>query len=181
MKKKLLVIALSLAILSCNTMPTNSPSSVKATSSPSPVLPKKLVDVPSLIGKTPEEVISIIGITPEKTFPWADTNSMGDLRHTYEFKDIKESVSVDFRNGKFERFHLTFLRFSFKTPEELADLFGVDLRGKTPTRTIFNEKETVQVVYEGFKLNGVKVKEITCYKVFDKMYDTFVLSMVEGS
>lgn len=158
MKKIFLIVALSLVVLSCNMMRSNSPSTVEPTPSPSPVTPKKIIDVPSLLGKTRDEIKNIIGLTP-KYVTESRTYGVHSLIDGYEFKDIG-TATIQFENGKF--IELTFNIDQIKsvildTPEQLGDMVGVDVHGKPPTT---NNTFRNEVTYDDFIINGVKVKRL---------------------
>jgi hypothetical protein len=171
MKNLLLILLLSLSVLSCNLLTRrDSPSTVQPTPSPSPVAPKKIVDVPSLIGKTPDEVKSIIGLTPKIG---TDFTSKG-VRHRdykYEFRDIG-TASIKFKNEKFDGFFIILDKFIFDTPEQLGDFFGVDVRGKTPPTTVDDT-----VFYEDLKFNGVNVKSLSLGKYAATGFNQLIMNM----
>ena len=138
-------------------------------------LPKKLVDVPSLIGKSPDEVKNIIGLTPKKDTEY-DSKGAHYRTDKYEFLDIDDAradASVKFKNGKFNKFDFSLMGLVFDTPEELADHFGIDVRGKS------TDKGSM-IGYNDFPINGVTVKRISIIQLTGtKGYGGFALYMEE--
>jgi hypothetical protein len=139
MKKLLLILALTLAVLSCGQSRNNSEITTR---------PKKLIDVPQLMGKSPDEVKSFIGREPKKV--------EGNEQH-YAFDEL-EICGLEFKNGKFNSITLEGSKFTFETPEQLGDFFGIDVRGQT-SRDLGS-----MVYFQDPTINGVKIHHVSFRK-----------------
>ena len=152
MKTTWSILLLSLAVIACNlTRNKETVSSTEPASSPKPVAVKKIFDLPAIIGKSPAEVKSIIG-PPKGEF---GNDSIGGLE--YDFDIV--SGTIHFSKGKFSDLIFTTDNFVFEKPEQFGDLFGVDLRGVTPTSDY-----DFATIFENLPIKGATVARLSIGK-----------------
>ena len=127
MKNLLPFLLVVLCVGGCNRAgsDSNSTSNTAAAnnSAKAPSKPVKQIDVPSLLGKTKDEVKKIVGSEPKAEMPeeleWRITD--------------KYDLDVNFDKGKAYKVHYTMPSgLAAGTPEEMGGLIGVDLAGKKP-------------------------------------------------
>lgn len=102
-----------------------------------------------MLGKSPDEVKKLLG--PPKDEFGSDKTSP-----SLEYEFIQGHGRIDFKKGKLDNIIFITDGFLFDTPEQFANLFGIDLRGKTPTN-IYD----FGTFYENLDINGVKVTKLS--------------------
>ena len=151
-KEILPVIVLSLTLLSCSRPPGSLSQRAEPVASPSPAAPKKIIDVPALLGKSRDEVKGLLGPPKYEAEVWG-------LDYQFEFG----SAHLNFKKGKFDQILAEaggpHLRINFETAEQAGDFFGLDLRGTAPANVY-----DWGTIYENLTINGVKVKSVAFTK-----------------
>ena len=152
----------------CETYKHKSLTTGQPAATPSVELPAKIVDTPSLIGKTADEVRKMIALTPKHEIKGIDNL---DYEIVGANKEVLCRYTVRFDKRKFEGVSGELFRLTVDTPEKLGDLLGVDLRSSTPNST----QNGNLVFYKNFTIKGVDLHPRFSRKDSTKGYATFSL------
>lgn len=155
MRTILPIFALLIAVLGCGLFRNDSKvaSNNEPASTSSPTAPVKAVDMPSLIGKSRDEIKKIVPAQPKRE---------SDLFVEWDLP--QGNLEVNYHKGKQSRISFIFTPVSFgsqtisgfDSADKLGDLVGIDVHGKTPTSTVSDSF----VTYEKLPLNGKPVKDV---------------------
>lgn len=128
-----------------------------AKSSPTPVStpaqPKKVVDLPALLGKSRDEMVKIVGKEPKRESAglYIDWDvELGTVHVNYDIKKVPTRYNFSFQTQAVG----SQLLMGTETPDQLAGMAGIDLQGKTPTGT------GMYPTIEGLTINGKTVKVV---------------------
>lgn len=171
MRAILPIFALSIAVLGCGLFRND--SKVASNNEPavtaSPAAPAKAVDMPSLIGKSRDEIKKIVGVEPKaETDPFIEWYlPQGHLEVSYNNKGKQRRISFSFKPVSVGSQTIS----GFDSADKLGDLVGVDVHGKSPTSTI-----STFYIYEGLQLNGKAVKDVTFSTTSDQ-FDSVAINL----
>lgn len=180
MTRSIPLLIIVAVVLGCNLFrgTTNTNSGPANTA---PERAKKLVDIPSLIGKPLDEVKKELGEPAQKIsdtihkWKFDQGGPRGDLTLYCDYRKPSKVERIGF---SMETIYAEGYAFSgFPTYDKLGDTVGIDVRGKTPKSS--DESETGSVKFEKIDLNGKNVDEIE----FKKMLGSFtevVVTPVRG-
>jgi len=156
MKNTLPFLLLVICVLGCSKFgpDTASTSNTSANNSAPKIEPKKMIDVPSLLGKSTDEVKKIVGSEPKDESAYTVNWSVKD---SYD-------LGVDLDKGKAKAVNFALPGgLGADKPEQIAVLAGVDLAGKTPD---FHTES-----FTSYK--GLKVGSGTAEATFHQIGETF--------
>ena len=160
MKNTLPFLLLVLCLVGCGKSGPDTSSTSNSTNNSAakaPSKPVKQLDVPSLIGKSKDEVKTIVGSEPKAEMPaeleWRITDKY-DLDVNFDKGGKAKDVTYALPSG---------LNMGTKTAEEMATLAGIDLAGKKPDSD-----------FESFTIyKGIPVSGGTAEAWFNKISETF--------
>ena len=161
MKITLPIVVLTIAVLGCGRFGAGSNAGTNngAKSNSTSAAAVKAVDMPSLVGKSPEEVKKIVGIEPRFETPYL------------AFELPQGTLTVDYMKGRQTTigFELKAIQVGsqtatgFDSPDKLGDLVGIDLHGvpvPTPTGGFY--------FYDNVKASGgTPLKRVSLHKTTD--------------
>ena len=119
-----------------------------------PTKPTQVVDLPSMVGKSLQEMTALFGPSEERGICYGWNLPEGELTVCYKDRDSakKSMSSVSYRFPP-----ATFLspRAAVSSPEEMAALVKIDLRGRMPDTEIRGA-----YIYDDLILNGKAVDDV---------------------
>ena len=152
MKIILPIVVLAIAVLGCGRFGagSNAGNTTGQKANSAPAAAAKAVDMPSLVGKSPDEIKKIVGIEPRFETPYL------------AFELPQGTLTVDYMKGK-----QTTIGFEPTTgsdsAEKLGDMVGIDVHGKPESRGSGEFH-----FYDDLNANGKTLRQVSFRKVGDK-------------
>ena len=157
MKKTLGIVALALvvAVLGCGRFGANSETAGNKAANSSPEPTAKLVDLPSLLDKSVDEMNTILGQHQKESVGTVTfAIPKGSVYALYDMKS-KKQVLLSFKFEPQTAEGMTFL--GYPTAEKLGQAIGLEITG-TPAKSEYEDK------YYDYTINGKKC-ELTVGKI----------------
>jgi len=143
-------IVLTLVVLGCGRFGAGSNADSNSAKSNSAPASAKAVDLPSLVGKSNDEIKTIVGIEPRFETPYL------------AFELPQGELTVDSMKGRQTSIGFKAKGGAFSTPDKLGDLVGIDLRGipvPTPSGEFY--------FYDDVKTSRGTLKRVSLHKTGD--------------
>lgn len=110
-------------------------SNINKTSEPQVPTPAAWINIPSLAGKTPDEIERTVGKSLRTVPVTEPPQEVPGENRSYDLAGMKDALSIRFYKGKAVAFTLNVPPGKeLKTAEELGKLAGFELAGKTPAK-----------------------------------------------
>ena len=152
MRITLPIILLTLAVLGCGRFGAGTETgSNAAKTNAAPASAGKAVDMPSLVGKSPEDIKKIVGTEPRFETPYLS------------FDLPQGTLTVDYAKGKQTTIGFDAKAPGFDSAEKLGDVVGIDVKGKTESNASGEYH-----YYEGLGAGGKALPQVTFHKAGDK-------------
>jgi hypothetical protein len=132
MKNTILLLSLVICVLGCNRVTAPPVNSNLANTSATPAQPVKVVDLPSLVVKSRDEIKEIVRGVPTRETP-------DSLEYSFPQCDL----TIQYTKDKPSRISFSFKMFlvgdrtmsGTNTADQLGDMVRIDVHGQTPTST----------------------------------------------